>query len=98
MTNSGEALRFYIGLHQPSDAHNFDRCMVSIARLWERVSDFIVAEWMLDAGAFKELENYGYYRRSPEQYAAHIVRWARCGRLVAAVSQDFMCEPYIFAQ
>jgi hypothetical protein len=98
MTDSADGLRFYVGLHQPSDAHNFDRCMVSIARLRERVGDFAAHEWMLDSGAFRELEDHGYYRQSPEHYAAQIVRWARVGRLVAASSQDFMCEPYIFAQ
>lgn len=91
-------LTFYPGLHQPSDARHFERCMISIKRLTDRKSNFEVAEWMLDSGAFTELRDYGYYRQTPEHYAAQIVRWASCGRLVAACSQDFMCEKFIFAQ
>jgi hypothetical protein len=88
-------MQFYVGLHQPSDAHHFDRCMVSINRLRDRVSDFAVGEWMLDSGAFTELRDYGRYRHSPAEYAEHIKRWAKCGTLVAASSQDYMCEPII---
>ena len=28
-------------------------------------------------------------------YAAQIDRWSRCGNLLAAVAQDYMCEPFI---
>lgn len=91
-------MRFYVGLHQPSDAKHFDRCMVSVNRLHDRRSDFSVAEWMLDSAAFTELLQHGRYRHSPERYAAAIHRWARCGQLVAASSQDYMCEPFILAR
>lgn len=89
---------FYIGLHQPSSALHFDRCMVSINRIRDRVSDFQVGEWMLDSAAFTELRDYGRYRHTPDVYAAQIRRWAGCGRLVAASSQDYMCEPFILAR
>src|SRR5690349_17486581 len=88
-------LRFYIGLHQPCDAHRFARCMVSVKRLRDRVGDFAVDEWMLDSGAFTELRDFGRYRDDVEVYAAQVNRWRRCGRLVAASSQDYMCEPFI---
>ena len=29
------------------------------------------------------------------EYAAQIYRWSRCGNLLAAVAQDYMCEPFI---
>ena len=32
-------MQFYVGLHQPSDARHFDRCMISIGRLVERNAD-----------------------------------------------------------
>jgi hypothetical protein len=32
---------------------------------------------------------------SPQQYADEINRWKDYGNLVAAVSQDLMCEPFI---
>jgi hypothetical protein len=89
------AVKFYVGLHQPSDARHFARCMVSVKRLERRVSDFQVGEWMMDSGAFTELRDHGCYRASPEDYAGQVVRWSRVGNMVAAVSQDFMCEPFI---
>lgn len=91
-------MQFYVGLHQPSDAHHFERCMVSVNRLRDRVSDFRVGEWMLDSAAFTELRDYGHYRHAPAVYAAQIRRWAGCGKLVAASSQDYMCEPFILAR
>lgn len=86
---------FYVGLHHPSDAKHFAQCMVSVSRLRERKSDFAVNDWMLDSGAFMELKIHGAYRDSPSAYAAQIRRWESCGRLVAAVSQDYMCEPFM---
>jgi len=86
---------FYVGLHQPSDARHFERCMVSVSRLRDRRSDFAVGEWMMDSGAFMELKLFGQYRDSVSAYAAQIRRWAMCGRLVAAVAQDYMCEPFM---
>lgn len=91
----GEGVKFFVGLHQPSDAHHFERCMVSVNRLRDRVSDFSAGEWMLDSGAFSELKDHGRFRDSPEVYAAQATRWSRCGNMVAAVSQDYMCEPFI---
>lgn len=89
---------FYVGLHQPSDARHFDRCMISVNRLRKRRSDFAVGAWMLDSAAFTELYNHGRYRHSPAEYAAHIRRWRSCGQLVSASAQDYMCEPFILAK
>lgn len=89
---------FYVGLHQPSDAHHFGRCMVSVNRLRGRLNGFPVADWMLDSGAFTELASHGAYRSSPQEYGAQVVRWAGNGNLLAAVSQDYMCEPFILAK
>tara|TARA_R110000782_G_scaffold12895_4_gene38139 strand:- start:5394 stop:6287 length:894 start_codon:yes stop_codon:yes gene_type:complete len=89
-------MTFFPGLHQPSDAKNFDRCFVSINRLRDRKSDFEVGDWILDSGAFTELTRTGYFRSSVAEYAAQIARWSRCGRLLAACSQDYMCEPFMF--
>lgn len=87
--------QFFVGLHQPSDARHFDRCMVSYNRLKDRKGDFRVGEWMMDSGAFTEISTHGVYREGVEGYVAAIQRWATCGQLVAAVSQDYMCEPMI---
>lgn len=90
-------MKFYVGLHQPSDAWRFERCMVSVKRLLRRKSDFRVGEWMMDSGAFSELKDHGHYRHTPAEYAASVRRWSRCGEMVAAVSQDYMCEQLILA-
>lgn len=42
-----------------------------------------------------ELKMHSHFRASVADYAAQVIRWWRCGCLVAAVSQDYMCEPLI---
>jgi hypothetical protein len=87
-------VNFYVGLHIPFHASRFDRCMVSVNRLRSRVGDFQVDHWIMDSGAFTEICTHGRFRFPPEEYARQIRRWSRCGTLVAAVGQDWMCEPF----
>ncbi len=89
---------FFVGLHMPSHAARFPRCMVSVNRLRDRRSPFVVGDWMMDSGAFTELSSHGRYRHSPEAYAEQIRRWSGNGNMLAAVSQDYMCEPFILAR
>lgn len=86
-------MRFYVGMHQPSDAARVDRACISINRLRNRKSGFSPPRlgWMLDSGAFTEVAIHGGYRHSPQQYAADAGRWP-CD---VAASQDFMCEPFV---
>ena len=93
-------MNFYIGLHQPADSRHFDRCFVCINRIRERRSSFPAREWIMDSGAFTEVSTHGEYREAPEIYAAHVNRWyaQSGGAMVAAVSQDYMCEPFILAR
>lgn len=87
---------FYIGLHQPSDARHFGRSFISINRLRSRKKPVPSSEWIMDSGAFTEIATHGRYRHGVEEYAAEINRWAYPGSgLVAAVAQDWMCEPWI---
>ena len=72
--------------------------MVSANRLRRRVRDFPAQDWMMDSGAFTEVSTHGGYRTDPEEYADLVRRWSTCGRLVAAVSQDYMCEEFILAR
>lgn len=69
--------------------------MISVNRLRRRKSDFEVNNWILDCGAFTEISRHGHYREDIQVYANHIKRWKSCGNLVAAVSRDIMCEPFI---
>lgn len=88
-------MRFFTGLHQPSDARHFDAAFISVNRLRNRKSGFSVGDWIMDSGAFTEISAHGGYRHSVEEYAAEIRRWAGNGNLLAAVAQDWMCEPWI---
>lgn len=84
--------RFFVGVHQPSDAHRVDAAFISIHRIATRKSSFPVGDWIMDSGAFRTIEVNGGYPEPPEAYAAQISRWARNGNLLAAVTQDYMCE------
>jgi hypothetical protein len=66
-----------------------------VNRLRGRKSPFEVGDWIMDSGAFTEVSTHGGYRHSVREYAAEIRRWTDNGRLLAAVSQDYMCEPWI---
>ena len=101
-------VKFFVGLHQPSDAKHLDHVFISVNRLAERRRDrktlkrrtkpLGVRSWIMDSGAFTELSTHGRYRNSVEDYAAEINRWADDPTLVAAVAQDYMCEPFIVAK
>lgn len=91
-------MKFFIGLHQPSDAKHFDAAFVSVGRLRKRKADFEVGDWIMDSQAFRTIELHGGYPHPPEEYAAQIRRWKTCGNLLAAVTQDYMCEPFMLAK
>ncbi len=88
-------MRFFTGLHQPSDAKRFDAAFISVNRLRPRKAPFTVDEWIMDCAGFTEVSTHGGYRHDVGDYAAQIRRWASNGKLLAAVSQDYMCEPFI---
>ncbi|WP_049808494.1 hypothetical protein ABL850_15685 [Variovorax paradoxus] len=90
-------MRFFTGLHQPSDARHFDGAFVSVNRLRTRKAPMAVGDWIMDSGAFTEISRHGGYRHDVSSYAAEIRRWAAngSGKLLAAAAQDYMCEPFI---
>ena len=88
-------MRFFTGLRQTSDAQHFDAAFVSVNRLRNRKSQFASKDWIMDSGAFTEVSTHGRYRSSVREYADEIVRWSGNGNLLAAVAQDYMCEPFI---
>jgi len=71
--------------------------MISINRLINRRSDFQVNDWILDSGAFTRISQ-GREHLPAVDYVDHIIRWSTCGRLLAAVSQDWMCEPFVLEE
>jgi len=86
-------VRFFVGLHQPSDAKRVPDSFISVNRLRDRKSDFTVGDWIMDSGAFSTILTHGGYPEGVEEYAKQINRWKQCGNLLAAVAQDYMCEP-----
>lgn len=91
-------MRFFVGLHQPSDARHIPAACISVARLRPRKAPLLAHDWIMDSGAFSTLARHGGYPDSPAAYAAEIERWRGCGNLLAAVAQDFMCEPAMLAK
>lgn len=88
-------MQFFVGVHQPMQAATVPLAMISASRLRTRQSPFPVGEWLLDSGAFTTLAKHGCYPEPVEVYAALIRRFASCGDLLAAVTQDFMCESFM---
>jgi hypothetical protein len=90
---------FYVGLHHPADSAHFERAFISVNRVRGRQRPVPVADWILDSGAFREIEQFGRYRHEPAEYAAEVNRLARINPgLRVAVSQDWMCEPFMLAK
>lgn len=93
---------FYIGC-TPSMANQIinpdfpaSGLMISVNQLRKRKSNFKCDRaWIMDSGAFTEISRFGRYRFSPEEYWQQVCRWAECNHLIMAISQDWMCEPFI---
>lgn len=102
---------FFVGVHQPSDAHKLPPAVtddegrpafevgafIARNRLKKRKSGFPVRKWVLDSSAFSTILQFGGYPDEPEVYAAEIKRWSTNGELLAAVTQDYMCEKEMLA-
>lgn len=88
-------MTFYVGLDDVHHARHFNHAFISVNRLRDRKSDFQVNNWIMDSGAFTEITTHGRYRSEPEEYARQIDRWRKCGNMECAVSQDYMCEPFV---
>lgn len=86
-------MRFFVGLHHPSDAKHFDSAFISVNTIRNRKGPFEVGEWIMDSGAFTTIAKHGGYPHPVSEYAHQIRRWKDTGKLLAAVAQDYMCEP-----
>lgn len=95
-----DAVKFYVGLHQPADAQHFDLACISINRLRGRKKQVPCGDVLVDSGAFTEIFKHGRYRHTVEEYAAELHRLFTSGvvNIAAAVAQDYMCEPFILAK
>lgn len=91
-------MNFYVGMHMPSKADKVDRAFISVNVLRKRKSGFPVGQWIMDSGAFTTISKHGGYHEPVSVYADQIKRWKTNGDLVAAVSQDYMCEDHMLAK
>lgn len=89
---------FWLGTHEPSWlARAGFPLMVARQRLdGRRTLPRAVAPWVLDSGAFMQLQQHGDWTITPRQYAAQVRRFStEIGDLTWAAPQDWMCEPFI---
>jgi len=86
---------FFAGSHRPAQSDAVPLAMVSANVLRNRRSCFPVNEWIMDSGAFTIVNKHGGYPHPVDEYAETIRRFAHCGRLLVAVAQDYMCEPFV---
>lgn len=91
-------MEFYVGLHQASDAQHFDRCCIHVGRLDGRKKPLGCRELLLDSQAFMKLRLYGGYPELPEAYAAKVERIAPLVETLTAVTEDYMCEPFMLTK
>lgn len=91
-------MKFFVGIHHPNKAGHVSLAMVSANAIKTRKSCFPANDWLLDSGAFTIINKHGEYPEPVESYAALIRRFAQCGNLLAAVAQDYMCEPFVLAR
>ena len=89
---------FFTGVQVLKHAAKIDYAFISINRFIganKRRSDFPARCWIMDSGAFSQVSTTGDHTLTPAEYAAQIKRWSRCGILVRAAAQDYMCEDFI---
>ena len=89
-----EEMIFFTGIQNISHASKVDYSFISINRLVgvrKRKSDFVARTWIMDSGAFSQVAKCGDHSLTASEYAEQINRWSRCGILVRAVAQDYIC-------
>jgi hypothetical protein len=91
-------MKFYVGVHHPHKANLVEMAFISVHAIQNRKSSFPVNKWIMDSGAFTTISKYGGYPEPVSAYADQIRRWKSNGELVAAVSQDYMCESHMLAK
>ncbi len=89
---------FYLGTHHPGWLNWAGiPLMVSDRRLRRyKTLPYADAPWVLDSGGFTELQQYGRWTVTPDEYVRRVRRYQRCiGKLAWAAPQDWMCEDAI---
>lgn len=95
--------QFYLGIHHPCWLRTIPvPVFVShvALRKYKRLPVRLAgAIWALDSGAFSEIDKFGKWMTTPEDYAAAVRRYRdEIGGLAWAAPMDWMCEPRMLAK
>ena len=97
-------MKFYLGTHQPHwlKDERFAHVPLFISRRTLnklRTPPRACTSFALDSGGFTELQMYGRWTLTAEQYAAEVWRYVHAygQRLEWVAPQDWMCEPLVLA-
>lgn len=88
---------FYLGTHQPRWLERYAVPFFVSRRTMPKVKlPRALARWALDSGGFTELQLYGRWTITPEEYVAEVCRFKMgVGLLDWAAPMDWMCEPQV---
>lgn len=89
---------FLLGTHRPNWLREVSvPLFVSDTRMRSYVHVPVAStDWALDSGGFTELQRFGAWTVTPDEYAARVRRYRdETGNLMWAAPQDWMCEPII---
>ena len=95
-------MRFYLGTHMPNWLRELDvPLFVSRTRLEKYKGNLprAAGRWVLDSGAFSEIQLHGRWTLTATDYAALVTRYQQeVGGLEWAAPMDLMCEPMMLSR
>jgi hypothetical protein len=92
-------MRFFLGTHE---AHWLGKLSVPLFVSRQRLVNRkklprTKVPWALDSGAFTELQKYGRWTVTAQDYVDQVRRFQEIGQMQWASIQDWMCEPIVIA-
>ena len=90
-------MRFWLGTHMPNWLAVEPDLFISRRRLTGRKTFPVAAsEWALDSGGFTELNLFGHWQTTEDEYVEDVLRFEReIGSLAWVAPMDWMCEPFV---
>lgn len=86
-------MKIYIGIWQVGHAKYIPQFMFSLRRLKNRKTPvpFNTYNWIMDSGAFSEININGKYTFTPQEY----LRYVELHQPPLFFNMDYMCEPFV---